>query len=88
MWGILPGEQQLAWLTAKIAPLEGHVEVDFPAERLGMVLTVRLSSGHTDRAAHESLGAASLRRLGTTPLPLSTTNQAMHASLVLGEKKA
>ena len=63
--------QQLAWLwlTAKIAPLEGHVEVDFPAERLGMVLTVRLSSGHTERAAHEALGAPSLRRRSDAETP-------------------
>ena len=27
--GFCRAGQQLAWLTAKIAPLEGHVEVDF-----------------------------------------------------------
>ena len=32
MWWVLPARQQLAWLTAKIAPLEGYVEVDFLAE--------------------------------------------------------
>ena len=32
MWCGLVGWEQLAWLTAKIAPLQWHVEVDFPAE--------------------------------------------------------
>ena len=32
MWWVLPAGQQLAWLTAKIAALEWHVEVNFPAE--------------------------------------------------------
>ena len=29
VWWVLPGGQQLAWLTAKIEPLEWHAEVDF-----------------------------------------------------------
>ena len=32
--GFCRARQQLAWLTAKIEPLEWHVEVDFGAERL------------------------------------------------------
>ena len=52
--------QQLAWLTAKIAPLEWHVEGQILAEPLGLRLTLRLSPGHTDRAAPESRGPLSL----------------------------
>ena len=44
---------------SKIAAPQWHVEDDFPAERLGMALTVRLSADQSEHDGHESAGPPS-----------------------------
>ena len=65
----LPGSE------LQIAAPQWHVEDDFLAERLGMALTVRLSSDHTERAGHDALDPLSLsRRLHPVSVTMGAEN--------------
>ena len=57
MWCGLVGWEQLAWLTAKIATLEWHVEVDFLAE--ASMLEGHLASSPPTRTRRSRISRAS-----------------------------